>query len=92
MFDDLSLSFFERQMWEGQNCPQHFAHISGRESWQSFDFELLSQRRIALAVFRPFELGRRNEPKGTSGQGGMVFPGGYFCAWNSSAPNSSLLS
>jgi hypothetical protein len=58
MLDDLSLSFFERQLREGHNRSQHFAHVGHGEGWQSFDFELLDQSRIALAIFRPIELGR----------------------------------
>ncbi len=78
MLDDLSLSFFGGKLWERQDCPQHLAYIGRGQGWQDFDFELLSQFRVALAFLGPIQLRVGDEPQCASGQCGMVLPGQVF--------------
>jgi hypothetical protein len=78
MFDDLSTSFMGRQFREGHDRSQQFAHVGRRKGWQGFEFQLLSQLRIALAIFRPLELDNGDDPEFAGGQGGVVLPGAVF--------------
>ncbi len=74
MFNDLSLGFFERPLRERHDHSHHNAHVDYRESWQSFEFKLLNQFRIALTIFGPIQLGSGDEPGGASSQSGMMLP------------------
>lgn len=74
MFDDLSLGFFRRELWEWHDRPQHLSDISRGQGRQNFDFVLLHQFGVAPAFFGPRQLGGSNKPQGTCGQGGVVFP------------------
>jgi hypothetical protein len=78
MFDDLSTSFLGRQLREGHDRSQHLAYVGRRKGWQRFEFQLLSQLRIALAIFRPLEFDNGNESECAGGQGGVVLPGEVF--------------
>ncbi len=78
MFDDLSLSFFRREIPEWHNSPQHLAYIGCQEGRQSFEFKLLSQFRVTLTIFRPVEFRGGDEPESAGGQGGMMLPGEVF--------------
>ena len=74
MFDDLSLGFFGRELWEWHDRPQHLSDIGRGQGRQDFEFELLHQFGVTLAFFGPGQLCRGHKPQGTGGQSSMMLP------------------